>query len=275
MFSFLADTIDMFLASPSGNKHVTWWSARGLNRILKTIRYMTLNFPIDPDRIILAGVSDGAAGCYAVANAIYSPFAGFIAISGFGGILPQLGIIPNPTNLMQRPIYNINGGKDKHYTQNLVQQFIDWLKENGVIIKNKFYPEEGHGFDYKLKEKATFTELINKWRRPATTSVCWTLVPGIPNRADNLLSWTVADSTPDLRIVTYWKKDTLNVSTNGISSFLMITDKKRTDKLFYKIRNGETKPLKFSKQSTELQLELMMHSCYPGVGYKNVLQINL
>ncbi len=275
MFTFITDTVDIFLASPSGNKNAPWWSQKGINRILQSIRYMTLNFPIDPDRIILAGVSDGAAGCYVAANTYSSPFAGFIAISGFGGILPQLGIMLNPTNLMQRPIYNINAGKDNHYKAELVEQFLSWLNENNVTIKSKIYPDEEHGFDYKLKEKTTLIELINKWRKPVSNNICWTIVPNIPNLTDNILSWDIAANKKDSHIITYWKNDILNINSNGINSFLMITDKTNSDKLYYKTKNGAAKPIKPMKQSTELQLDLMKNACYPTCVQKNVISITL
>ena len=275
MFTFLTDTIDMFIASPSGNKTALWWNERGINRILQSLRYMVLNFPIDPDRIILAGVSDGAAGCYVAANTFSSPFAGFIPISGFGGILPQLGIMLNPTNLVQRPIYNINGAKDTHYTGELVQKFLDWMAENDVIIKSKIYPGQGHGFDYKLQEKTTLVELITTWRKPASKNIYWTLVPDIPNLADNLLSCKVAGKRDNLHIATRWAGDTLVVNSSGITSFSMITDRPVSKGLYYRTGNGKAQPLTFLKQSTALQLDLMKHTCIPGYIEKNVITITL
>ena len=113
MLKDLADTFRLFLASPSANRYTPWWSPAGLSRVLQTLRFMTLHYPVNPDKVFLAGVSDGATGCYAAANTIPGPFAGFIAISGFGGMLPQVGMELVPGNLMQRPIYNVNAGLDR------------------------------------------------------------------------------------------------------------------------------------------------------------------
>jgi len=115
---------------------------------------MTLHYPINPDKVFLAGVSDGATGCYAVANTMCGPFAGFIAVSGFGGMLPQMGIQLFPSNIMQRPIYNVNAGKDRIYPIEEVRKFLDWLTNSGVAIERKEYPDELHGFDYRGKESA-------------------------------------------------------------------------------------------------------------------------
>lgn len=275
MFRFLADTIDLFLASPSANKSAPWWNATGLNRILTTVRYMILHFPIDPECIILAGVSDGALGCYAAANAVNGPFAGFIAISGYGGILPKLGMELYPSNLMQRPIYSINGGKDHLYPVNFIEQFLDWLEENGVPVKRKIYPEEKHGFDYRVKETPTLIQIINTWRRPIRGNISWTIVPNVPNRPDNLLSWMSCNTESKMRILAYWQQDTLNIRSNGICSFSMVSDRMSADKLFYKSPEGIITPLKCQKPDTRQHLELMQRFCYPRTTDECVFRIKL
>ncbi len=275
MFRFLADTIALFLASPSSNRTAPWWSAAGLNRILTTVRYMTLHFPIDPDRIFLAGVSDGATGCYAAANTICGPFAGFMAISGYGGILPKLGIELYPSNIMQRPIYNINAGKDHLYPVTIVEQFLDWLGEEGVSVKRKIYTEEEHGFAYREKEKGTFAEIIHFWRRPHRDMVSWTIVKDLPNVADNLLSWSSGNREQRRQIVAFWKKDTLNMRLQGINSFTFISNRRNSDKLFFKSTGGEVKPLKLQRENTAHKLDLLQHLCFPELKERYVYQIDL
>jgi len=137
MLEALADTFSLFLASPSANRYAPWWSPTGLLRILQTLRYMTLHYPINPNKVFLSGVSDGATGCYAAANTINAPFAGFIAVSGFGGMLPAVGMHLVPANLALRPIYNVNAGRDRIYPIDLVKRFIADLRLQGVGIIEK------------------------------------------------------------------------------------------------------------------------------------------
>ncbi len=273
MFLFIADTIDIFIASPSADRTAPWWSKAGLNRILQTIRYMTLHFPIDPDRIFLAGVSDGATGCYAAANTINEPFAGFIAVSGFGGMLQNLGMQLYPSNLMQRPIYNINAGHDRLYPIKIVVEFLNQLEKNGVYVKRKIYPDEEHGFDYKIKETATLVNIINTWRRPDRSNITWTIVPDLPNLADNLLTWKSCNNESEKRIIAYWQEDTLSTRIYGICDFLMISDKKYSDKLFYKASERIIKPLRFQKIDTGRYLNLLQHLCVPKIGEKSIFRI--
>ena len=275
MFRFLADTIDIFLASPSGNRGAHWWSRKGLERILQTVRYMTLHFPIDPKRIFLAGVSDGGTGCYGAANAIQGPFAGFIAISGYGGLLTKLGIELHPINLMQRPIYNINAGKDRLYNPQAVQQFLDSLEKSGVLLKRKFYPDEEHGFEYREKEKETLAQIITSWCKSDRETISWIITDNVPNIADNLLTWKICCNENGRYIGAYWQNDTLNVKSNGICSFTMISSKKTAGKLYCKTGKGEVEPLQVTELNTQLHLDLMQHYCYPEIIEKALFQVEV
>jgi len=165
MLGGLRDSIDVILASPSGNRFAPWWSSRGMGRIIHAVRYVGIMYDIDTNKIILAGVSDGATGCYAVASALGGdgPFAGFFAVSGFGGMLPQLGARLSAGNLRKRPIYNVQGGKDHLYPIEAVNGFIEYLRGEGVPVTSKVYPDEGHGFDYREREYSEFVERIKAW----------------------------------------------------------------------------------------------------------------
>ncbi|GBU20336.1 hypothetical protein R80B4_00212 [Fibrobacteres bacterium R8-0-B4] len=165
MLGGLRDSVDVVIASPSGNRFAPWWSHRGMERILHAVRYVGIMYDIDTDKIFLAGVSDGATGCYAVASVMGGggPFAGYFAISGFGGMLPNLGVRLSIDNLRKRPIYNIQGGKDHLYPIEAVNGFINYLRGEGVQIADKVYPDEGHGFDYKEREYSEIAGRIREW----------------------------------------------------------------------------------------------------------------
>ena len=164
--SFLQDTLNIFLASPSANRETPWWSRGGFNRIEMTLRYMLINYPIDPNKIFLAGVSDGGSACYAVANSsMNSLFAGFFAISGFGELIEILGIPLSTKNLSKCNIYNINATNDRLYPIERVKSFLTRMDNSGVKIKQKIYKDQNHGFEYKLMEKDTLVALINRWEK--------------------------------------------------------------------------------------------------------------
>lgn len=264
MLKDLADTFTMFLASPSANRYAPWWSPAGIARILQTLRYMTLHYPINPNKVFLAGVSDGATGCYAAANTVPSPFAGFIAVSGFGGMLPELGMPLIPGNLSQRPIYNVNAGRDRIYAVEQVEQFVAALKEQGVPVIAKFYPAEEHGFDYRAREMGVLAGFIRSWSRPVSPDISWTFIAGYPNCPDNLLSWKI--TAPDAAVRGQLRHDTLYIRSQGVASVTAFFPDSGRTTLICRFVSEDGKVRAVSPEGVAWQdaLRLMLHRCVPG-----------
>jgi len=276
MLTPLADTFHIFLASPSADRNTPWWSAEGLKRIEQTVRFMTLHYPINPDKIFLAGVSDGATGCYAAANCINGPFAGFFAISGFGGMLPQTGMKLIPPNLSQRPIYNVNAGKDRIFPLTYVLQFIEWLKQNGVAVEHREYPDEEHGFDYRPKEFGTLAQYMRSWsHHPSSHTIRYTFLPGFPVNTDYIID-AILDSTIQSPTITANRSgDTITMATNGLRELLVSFPDKHNGML-YVINNGRAcKAVKPQNMSAELTLKQMLHTCIFASGTTAIYRIRL
>jgi predicted peptidase len=157
MFSFLDDDLDLYIASPSANRDAPWWSREGMERIYSSVNFMVANFNINPKRVYLAGVSDGATALFAIASQNSTPFAGFIGACGyplmFGGQL-------NLTNLKQTSMLMFVSGQDRLYPSQPVIDYYKKLQESGVPINYKLYPNEEHGFSYKESEKLNIIEFI-------------------------------------------------------------------------------------------------------------------
>ncbi len=224
MLSGLRDSLDLFLASPSANRFAPWWTARGQKRILQTIRYMTLQYPIDKNKIFLSGVSDGATGCYAAANSINGPFAGFFAISGYGGMLPNLGIRISLENMKRRPIYNINAGNDRLYSLPIVERFLDYLVQSGIPLERKIYPEEQHGFDYREKEVPALVERIRSWSKPEEQSFNWELIDGLPNAPEEIVDFEKQNSNQPAKLKVVVSGTELHISAENLNSVQLIAD---------------------------------------------------
>jgi acetyl esterase/lipase len=262
MLSPLADSMPLYLASPSANRLTPWWSSAGLERILQSVRYMCLHYPIDAERIFLVGVSDGATGCYAAANTIPAPFAGFIAISGFGGMLPRVGLPLAPSNLMQRPIYNVQAGLDRLYPLEMVNAFLDELYNHGVNVERTVYPDERHGFDYREREWPALLKLLREWKRPAQhDEFSWTLIPGLPNRVDNILSLS-AIPTPSQppTINGFWRQDTLIVVAHNLSEVTLQGYGAADSPRWLRLNELPARPLKPSRHPLKAQLEALQKS---------------
>jgi hypothetical protein len=273
MLGALRDTLPLFLASPTATREAPWWAPQGIGRILQSLRYMTLHFPIDRDRIFLAGVSDGAVGCYAAANSLCKPFAGFIAISGFGGMLQQYKIPICPGNLMQRPMYTIYAGNDRIYPASLQHQFLDWLDSNGVSVQRSFYPDENHGFDYRDKEYGRLANIIRTWKRQPRAGLSWTFIPGYPQLPDNLLAWEYVDKVNALPSVSgFWRDDTLIVQSSLLRSIDVMTAKR--GRLWFRA-NGHPAKRAGGMNARESFFAVMQSECFPEMPRMSVIRCEL
>ena len=271
MLSPLADSMPLFLASPSANRDARWWSPSGLFRILQTLRFMTLHYPIDPQRVFLAGVSDGASGCWAAANTICAPFAGFIAISGYGGILPMTGMKIFPENIMQRPLYNVNAGQDHLYPVETVNRFLDYMKEKGVDVKRKVYMEEKHGFDYREQELATLCQILRTWSRPSVEASVWNFVPGYPNLPVNVIGWEYNGTSENSFIKGYAISDTFMITSEGLSSFILRLPSNGPKQFRLDQDAGKYKEL---NQNITLRLQELKESCFPLIKNLKLVKFN-
>jgi hypothetical protein len=276
MLSALGDSLTLFLASPSANRETPWWSPGGMERILQTVRFMTLSYPINPEKIFLAGVSDGAAGCYAAANTICGPFAGFIAVSGYGGLLFQAGMKLNPQNLMQRPILNINAGQDHIYPIAAVEKFLTWLEQNGVAVEHREYPDEKHGFDYRAKEYGNLATIIRTWKRPADTrAVSWVFVPGFPNLPPNLVRYELIPGVQDAGMTAFWIQDTLMVKTKGLKTAALTFDGMEKRGFLSAVNGARPVVLQPAALNNSLLLCLAQNRLFPHVWPQTVFAVKI
>jgi hypothetical protein len=257
MLSPLIDSMPLFLASPSADRTTRWWSSNGLYRILQTVRFMKLRYPIDDSKIFLAGVSDGAAGCWAAINCINGPFAGFIAISGYGGIVPSTGIELYPSNISQRPIYNINGGLDQLYPLNIVNGFLDHMQSQGVTITRSIHPDETHGFDYRAKEFRALCTIIRSWSKLNAQNGSWIFTPGVPNLPDNCIDYQFGDVSTMRSFKWKLSQDSLAIDATGLKTISLLLP--TTSELLFVFSNGHYKgKIKAEKNNTQI-LNSMLH----------------
>lgn len=86
-----------------------WWTLSAEELVLQLIRETKMRVPVDPNRIFLAGLSNGALGTYII-GAFYADY--------FAGVVPIAGAISEPhylhflINLTNTPVYSIQGQYD-------------------------------------------------------------------------------------------------------------------------------------------------------------------
>ncbi len=266
MLAPLIDSCGAVVISPTATARAPWWSAAGMGRILQALRWATLHLPVDPERVVLAGVSDGALGCYAASSVMAGPFAGFIAVSGFGGILPALGVSLVPGNMMQRPIYTVNAGRDRLFPLEKVNAFLDELEAQGVRVERAVHPEEEHGFDYRASEMGALARRVRQWRQPAgRRGISWRIQQGLPWRADNLVSAAIARGTAGLPAINAsWHKGRLTAQCIGLQSFVFLAEPGGVPPVVVVNGHAEERCRDVSGDVRTV-LTAMQHSCVPRI----------
>src|SRR4029077_16524272 len=89
-------------------------------------------YNVDESRVYLTGVSDGGSGSYYLALREATPCSAFLPLNG------SLAVLANPAvgaegelfvgNLVNRPLFIVNGGRDPLYPLAQVETHIDLMR---------------------------------------------------------------------------------------------------------------------------------------------------
>jgi predicted esterase len=127
-----------------------WWSFRAEDLVLNLIRHVKRNYPVDHNRVFLAGLSNGAIGAYMI---------GMFYPDHFAGIVPVAGAITDRylhflVNLKNTPVYSIQGVYDPIFPitfSRRINQILNDLKyplvyhehrEKGLAHGGHFMPQK-------------------------------------------------------------------------------------------------------------------------------------
>ena len=140
----LAGAAEQIYVLPYAWADAPWWDddqILNLNAILDKLKE---NYNIDENRVVIAGVSDGATGAYYIAMRDTTAWASFLPLNGFVMVLASPEIDDGhmfPNNLRNKPLFVVNGGIDRLYPIRRVEPFTRHFMQNGVDID--YHPEEG------------------------------------------------------------------------------------------------------------------------------------
>jgi predicted esterase len=182
---------------PTGSKGATWWDKTGAANVLAQVNYAKRRYNVDPDRIFLWGFSDGGSGAYWMAMNRPTAWAGFIAYSG--NLLTASGgpYQIYPANMSNRPVLAANGGRDPspYYNGWYMKEWIDQLRQGGVSIDWKSFPQAGHDTRYLTDDRPRFDKFVLNTRRATKPSqVAWETSNAETGRCD----WLRIDQIKDV-----------------------------------------------------------------------------
>jgi acetyl esterase/lipase len=242
---------------PYAWRDAPWWSddqALNLNAIVDRLKR---NYNVDENRVVVAGVSDGGTGAYSIAMRETTPFASFLPLNGFIMVLANDAIDDRqnyPSNLRNKPMFVVNGGRDRLYPTSAVEPFTRHLMRNGVAIDYHPQPEGEHNTAWWPQLKDVFEKFVAEHPRdPHPDTLSWTAAV---NAGHPRAHWLVIDewgrrdgepaTLPDPNVVPVVGPlfgnlkpsgrvdlarmgNTVNASTKGVASFTLLLSPDKFD----------------------------------------------
>ena len=156
---------------PSGWAAAQWWDEEQVDNILRSVDALKRKYNIDETRIYLTGISDGGTGVYYLALKEPNLWSSYLPLNG------SLAVLRNPgngadgemhgNNLVNAPLYIVNGENDQLYPVAQVEPQIAWLKRMGVNVLFRPQAGAGHNTAWWPTERAPFEQFVREHARAA------------------------------------------------------------------------------------------------------------
>src|SRR5262249_3859144 len=133
---------------PYAWKDAPWWSGRQVANLRAILDAVKRRYNVEENRVVLSGVSDGGTGVYYTAMRDTTLLASFLPLKGFIAVLKNETADADgdlfPNNLVNKPLFIVNGGRDPLYPTSVVDPYVDRLKSAGVDLVYRPQPDAGH-----------------------------------------------------------------------------------------------------------------------------------
>jgi dienelactone hydrolase len=163
---------------PGGWAGAPWWSAAQVDNIVRVVDQLSRRYNIDESQVYLTGISDGGTGCYYIGTHDATRWATVMPLNGSIVVLrsPATGTDGEvyPNNLVNTPLYVVNGGRDPLYPVSDVTTHIAWFRDLGVTLSFRPQPQAGHDTSWWPTERASYETFLHEHpRQPHPTMVSW------------------------------------------------------------------------------------------------------
>jgi hypothetical protein len=170
-----------------------WWSDDQVLNLAAIVDSLKRTYNVDENRVVVSGVSDGGTGAYWVAMRDTTPYASFLPLNGFIMVLGNDELDDGkvyPGNLRNKPMFVINGGKDRLYPTSIVEPYTRYFMRNGVDIEYHPQPDGEHNTRWWPEMKAPFEKFVTEHPRdPYPDRLSWEASDAAHARAH----WLVID----------------------------------------------------------------------------------
>jgi predicted esterase len=219
---------DRILVVPASWKDAYWWQSMQADNLPALLNLLKQNYNVDENRVSLTGVSDGGTGAYFFAFKQPTQWASFLPYIGHPGVLRNAnsggGYSLFFENLLNKPLYIVNGEVDRLYPAESVMPFIKVLAETGINHTFKIIEDGGHNTNW-LPEEAPLIEAFKAAnpRDPFPDHIEW-----VTDRTDryNRNHWLVVNKrskrgSPAIMSVTR-TGNSFSVSADGAEEFTLL-----------------------------------------------------
>ena len=163
---------------PTAWNEAEWWTSPQLGNIRALLDIVKRSYNIDENRVVLSGVSDGGTATYYFSMRDTTPFAAFLPLNGAIPVLRNTSMRVDGelfmNNMVNKPFFVVNGGKDPLYPTTLVEPYINRMREGGVEVKYLPQPEAVHNTAWWPEVKDTYEAFVKEHpRKPLPDTLTW------------------------------------------------------------------------------------------------------
>lgn len=169
---------DVIVVVPTAWREAPWWRHSQVENLAGILAELKRDYNLDENRISLWGVSDGGSGAYYHAFVAATAWASFLPLIGSPGVLgnPENAADATPwvANLVNRPLYIVNGQLDPLYPAGGEQEYMALFEQVGVDFIFRSMEGYGHNLDWWSEEAAAMDEFVEAHPRdPLPDRLVW------------------------------------------------------------------------------------------------------
>jgi pimeloyl-ACP methyl ester carboxylesterase len=163
---------------PQSWAEAQWWAPPQGENVPAILDRVKRTYNVDENRVVMSGVSDGGTAAFYFAMRDSTPYASFLPLNGHILVLANrdLGLRGAlfPHNLLNKPFFIVNGGKDRLYPAASVEALLTHFKGGGVDLDFRPQPEAGHNTAWWPEVKDAFEGFVREHARtPHPTRLTW------------------------------------------------------------------------------------------------------
>ena len=241
----LASSAPEIHVRPRGWTDAQWWHGNQVDNILNVLERLKREYNVDESRVYVTGFSDGATGAFFFGMRVPTPFCAIMPLHGSLEVLAHAATRADgqmyPANLVNRPLFATNGGRDPLYPAAAMTPMMTLLERAGVDLVYLALPQAGHELSWWPAERERFEYFVAQHPRqphPARLSwetertdrynrVDWLLITGLGKTSsdqslDDVNPGVFARTRPSGRVDVVRTGNTFEARTRGVKRFTLL-----------------------------------------------------